>query len=526
MHYSPPPAQVTSLTLSVAVQCIAGIQSNTFIWSPSSATANVNLFRDGQQIATSSAGTLSVTDPSPIDGQTHSYYVQSTTNTNLRSNTMQVATDQCEPPTPQTITPGDFTLNLSSSGCIDTSAKVELSWTSSENADEYRVERRIGTSGNFSTIANNLTANSYIDTSVNSNTDYQYRITARSSQENGITKASNNLTVTTEDCSAEQLPNLEIEVTPNEGIAPLTITATKLSEHVLGAECTWNFGDGTTHVSTADSVTHVYSTPGNYLVTLTCDQQTTEETVNVLADADVLLALEKDIFRIGEQVNFSITNNGPSDVELPNRAPFTIKSANVGIFAPNVAQVIEDLNAESQKDLFWTQVNNDGQQVGPGNYIVEARYLINNEIRTVSASFRIIDDDSQLQEASFTVDPTEGDAPLKINGTYTGPELPDKEIIWDFGDGNTGFGASVTHTYTEAGVYTIKLNAADFSGAQDIIVRGPIGTPETTENVDVPISFLASTGGSLLVALAIAFIISVLLSYFIVRRPFTKDEEN
>lgn len=37
---------------------------------------------------------------------------------------------------------------------------------------------------------------------------------------------------------------------------------------------------------------------------------------------------------------------------------------------------------------------------------------------------------------------------------------------WDFGDGETARGESVTHTYEKAGTYTIKLTVTDSAGRQ------------------------------------------------------------
>ncbi|MCA9388693.1 PKD domain-containing protein [Candidatus Berkelbacteria bacterium] len=522
-----PGPPVTTLTITPTAICSSGQQTNVFSWNPASAATSVELLRDGQVIATNSAGSVTVSDTNPVNGQSYSYQIRSTLNSAITSNTITVATDQCEPPAPVTITPGDFTLSLSGSTCQDTTAQVELSWTASENADHYQITRKVQ-GDDYLTFANNVTGTSYIDTTVNSLESYEYRIIAQARQLDGslVDKASNVLSVTTEDCNPAQLPNLEIEVTPREGIAPMTVTATRLSQHVQGQLCTWNFGDGNTLPSTANSVTHVYNTPGEYSVTLTCGEQNTSQGVKVLANAEVILALKKDVFSVGEQVDFSLLNNGPSNVQLPNPAPFTIKQADSEVFTPVVAQTTEDLLANSQKNLFWTQANNNNQQVDPGNYVVETHHLINNELITLSASFRIVDDNTEIEPASFNVDPIEGNAPLKITGTYSGPEIPNEEIIWDFGDGKTDFGKTVMHTYQNPGVYTVKLNAGNFSGTQEVFVRGEIGTPSSINNVETPISTLASTGGSLLVALAIAFAISGILSYFIVRRPFTKDENN
>ncbi|MCH8524092.1 MAG: PKD domain-containing protein [Balneolales bacterium] len=56
--------------------------------------------------------------------------------------------------------------------------------------------------------------------------------------------------------------------------------------------------------------------------------------------------------------------------------------------------------------------------------------------------------------------------PIVFDGTVS--EDPDGRITryeWDFGDGNTGVGARVDHTYREPGVFTVTLTVTDDSGS-------------------------------------------------------------
>ena len=66
-------------------------------------------------------------------------------------------------------------------------------------------------------------------------------------------------------------------------------------------------------------------------------------------------------------------------------------------------------------------------------------------------------------------------AALSFTATVTSGELV--EFSWDFGDGESGEGAMVTHYYEEPGVYTATLNASNpvswFSISMPVIISLP-----------------------------------------------------
>lgn len=64
--------------------------------------------------------------------------------------------------------------------------------------------------------------------------------------------------------------------------------------------------------------------------------------------------------------------------------------------------------------------------------------------------------------------PTTGYAPLAVNFNSTGSFDPDGNIssyAWNFGDGTTGSGATVSHTYSTVGSFTAVLTVTDNRGA-------------------------------------------------------------
>ncbi len=69
--------------------------------------------------------------------------------------------------------------------------------------------------------------------------------------------------------------------------------------------------------------------------------------------------------------------------------------------------------------------------------------------------------------AAFTVSAQTGQAPFTVNFSAALSEDEDGEIVefkWDFGDGNSGVGETLSHTYTEAGTFTVVLRVTDDRG--------------------------------------------------------------
>lgn len=90
---------------------------------------------------------------------------------------------------------------------------------------------------------------------------------------------------------------------------------------------------------------------------------------------------------------------------------------------------------------------------------------------------------SHAPVASASADVTKGIEPLTVQFSSTGSEDPDGDpltYLWDLGDGTTSTEANPAKTYSETGVYTVKLKVSDgteTTQAQPIVVQ--VGTPPT-----------------------------------------------
>lgn len=126
-----------------------------------------------------------------------------------------------------------------------------------------------------------------------------------------------------------------------------------------------------------------------------------------------------------------------------------------------------------------------GKLLAAGEYAVTAtpfsgRNATGEAGTSVEVLFTLSDDGNQQPIASFTADPTSGSAPLSVDFDASGSRDSDGEIVsytFDFGDGTTTSGAANSHTYSEAGEYTVTLTVADNQSAtasseMKIIVEG------------------------------------------------------
>jgi hypothetical protein len=100
-------------------------------------------------------------------------------------------------------------------------------------------------------------------------------------------------------------------------------------------------------------------------------------TVYAVISQDIIVTLNKDNYEYGENVVITVFNKGIRSISLPNPAPYNIINHDSGeiVYSPIVPQVITTLEGGRTMVFTWNQVNNEGEQVPPGAYFVEFKYL-------------------------------------------------------------------------------------------------------------------------------------------------------
>jgi len=249
-------------------------------------------------------------------------------------------------------------------------------------------------------------------------------------------------------------------------------------------EYSWDFGDGNTSNDANPSPT--YSEPGTYTVTLTIiDNDNKTNTGTTIA----VITLVPRIDPIAEP-------KGPDSGEEGSTISFSSEGSN----DPDGSII------EYSWDFGDGHTSNDANPSHtysePGTYIVKLTVTDDQDNKDTSMMTCIINPEQNTAPISNIY----GNYEVKIDKAITfsseGSYDSDGSLVeysWDFGDGHTSNDANPSHTYSEAGEYTVKLTVKDD--------KGVITTDMTICQVlaPTPINLLpVAVGGTALAAISAA----------------------
>ncbi|GAB4152235.1 MAG: hypothetical protein Fur0021_16770 [Candidatus Promineifilaceae bacterium] len=200
----------------------------------------------------------------------------------------------------------------------------------------------------------------------------------------------------------------------------------------------WEFGDGSTGSGSISS--HIYPAVGVYTATVTASNGagvSTATTLVTVTDAPI--------------AGLTAANDSPTELGQATTLTATITAGSNVSYAWNFG----DGNAGS---------GSMSSHIYPAVGVYTATVTASNGAGVSTATTIITITDIPVAGLTATNDgPTE----LGETTTLTATITAGSNVLydWEFGDGSTGVGATVTHTYAAAGVYTATVTASNGAGA-------------------------------------------------------------
>jgi len=262
---------------------------------------------------------------------------------------------------------------------------------------------------------------------------------------------------------------------PRSGDAPLSVI---FADQSTGSHLSylWDFGDGTN--STAQNNVHQYLDAGTYNVTLTVTNaagsstECKESYIKVTKEEPLVADFSSNVTTgaIPLSVQFNDNSTGSpcawswvfqKDSYYPLRDAATKQA---------VPYYGNEFSAEKDPVVVYTY---------PGNYSVSLTVSRTGETDTVTKE-EYMHVDPPAPEAAFAAYPQEGDAPLEVQFWDLVPySWYYDEFLWDFGDGTTGSGTWLYHTYDTPGIYNVTLTVTSIYGNSSITKEGFINVTQS-----------------------------------------------
>jgi PKD repeat protein len=274
------------------------------------------------------------------------------------------------------------------------------------------------------------------------------------------------------------IPVAAFTANATSGKTPLAVSFTDTSS---GSPAGWNwtFGDGTT--STEQNPVHVYTTTGQFTVTL----QVTNPDGSNMVTREQFISGSIPALPVAQFIANRTTGNAPLTVGFTDQSTGSPVIWHWTFGDGSVSAEQNPSHTYSAAGLYTVSLeatNADGS-----NTVTKTGYI------TVSAI--------APPTASFTGKPTSGKAPLAVTFNETSSGTP-TAWSWNFGDGSTATLRNPIHTYTAAGKYTVVLTATN-AGGSNMSTRKDYIT--ISGSVCPPVASFSATPTSGTVPLTVAF---------------------
>jgi PKD repeat protein len=273
-------------------------------------------------------------------------------------------------------------------------------------------------------------------------------------------------------------PVAAFTVNATTGKTPLAVSFTDTSS---GSPSGWNwtFGDGAT--STEQNPVHVYTTTGQFTVTL----QVTNPDGSNMVTREQFISGSIPALPVAQFIANRTTGNTPLTVGFTDQS-----TGSPAIWHWTFGD--GSVSAEQNPSHTYTAA---------GIYTVSLKATNADGSNTVTKTGYITVSAIPPPTASFTGKPTSGKAPLAVTFNETSSGTP-TTWSWDFGDGSTATLRNPIHTYTAAGKYTVLLTVTN-AGGSNMSTRKDYIT--VSGSVCPPVASFSATPSSGKVPLTVAF---------------------
>ncbi|MCB0856078.1 MAG: PKD domain-containing protein, partial [Bacteroidetes bacterium] len=247
---------------------------------------------------------------------------------------------------------------------------------------------------------------------------------------------------------ANPMGSFTSNATPSCPPLGVTFNASAVSDTTI-TNWFWDFGDGNTGLG--QNPTHIYTTPGNYAVTLIItnafgcsDTVINPQHVTIFTAPTASFTVSDSFFCAPQSVLFSGTST-------PGSNPIATYFYDFG-------------NGATSNNINSTQFFNT-----PGSYTVSL--VVTDLGGCADTATKTIFANPPIQ-ADFNVSANIGCAstPISFLDNSSGPN-PAVIWNWDFGDGNTSNAQFPVHTYGQVGTYSVSLYVEDQNGCSDSVVK-------------------------------------------------------
>ncbi len=271
-------------------------------------------------------------------------------------------------------------------------------------------------------------------------------------------------------------PIADFSVQPTEGNTPLQVTFVVTSQSQY-TNLAWDFnGDGTPDNTSDNPASFTYQTPGTYNPTLTLTNNGVSDTISRVVTVNAAT--------VAPVAEFSAQ---PTDGQAPLTVEFAVTSA------PDYTSLSWDFDGDGTPDN-TTDAQTSFTYQTAGNY--NATLTLSNNAGS-DTTFRaiIVTAAAQPPAASFTAQPTSGNAPLTVTFNDTSTGTVDSRQ-WDFdGDGapDDTSNTQTTFTYQQPGTYNVALTVTG-AGTQDTATQ-QITVNQAQQVVIGPIAYVSDAAG-------------------------------